>query len=221
VLGGTWLGQLAGWRAPFIMLAAVGALAALAVSRLLPSPEARDGDTSRGTHPDALQYRLLLVTVAIMVTGFYAGYTFISPFLTGVSGLAETAVGPVLLLRGLAGLIGVFIGGRVAAGRAWAAVIRVSGAGRRTESAPARCRTGLPGVRHRRRRTGTVGKRPADRRERTNSAGRQPGQRDSRRTEPGPKAIRAARVAGLSTTRAQRAAKPPPRFASTDRRWLR
>jgi MFS transporter, DHA1 family, inner membrane transport protein len=124
---GTWLGQLAGWRVPFVVLAAVGVAAALAIVRLLPSHEARDGDTSRGTHPDVLRYRLLVVAVAVMVTGFYAGYTFISPFLTGVSGLAETAVAPILLLLGVTGLLGVFIGGRVAANRAWIAIMVVAG----------------------------------------------------------------------------------------------
>jgi predicted MFS family arabinose efflux permease len=124
---GTWLGQLAGWRVPFVVLAATGVPAALAIVWLLPPHGARDGDTSRGTHPDALRHRLLVVTVAIMVTGYYAGYTFISPFLTSVSGLAETAIGPVLLLQGLAGLLGVFIAGRVAAGRAWAGIAAVAG----------------------------------------------------------------------------------------------
>jgi MFS transporter, DHA1 family, inner membrane transport protein len=122
---GTWLGQLAGWRLPFVVLAAVGAGAALAIVRLVPAHEARDGDTSRGTHPETLRYRLLVITVAITVTGFYAGYTFISPFLTGVSGLAGATVGPVLLLRGFAGLLGVFLGGRVTAGRAWTAIVAV------------------------------------------------------------------------------------------------
>jgi predicted MFS family arabinose efflux permease len=123
---GTWLGQLAGWRVPFVVLAATGVPAALAVVWLLPPHEARDGDTSRGTHPDVLRHRLLVVTIAIMVTGYYAGYTFITPFLTGVSGLAESAVGPVLLLQGFAGLLGVFLAGRVAAGRAWAAIAAVA-----------------------------------------------------------------------------------------------
>jgi DHA1 family inner membrane transport protein len=124
---GTWLGQLAGWRMPFVALAAVGLAAVLAIVRLLPSQETRDGDASRGTHPDPLRYRLAVVTVALAVAGFYAGYTFISPFLTGVSGLAKTTVGPVLLVRGLAGLLGVLVGGRVAAGRAWTAIIPVVG----------------------------------------------------------------------------------------------
>lgn len=124
---GTWLGQLTQWRVPFFVLAATGIPAALAIMRFLPSPEVRDGDTGVGTHPDALRYRLLVATVAIMVTGFYAGYTFITPFLTGVSGLADTAVGPVLLLRGLAGLAGVVVAGRIPAHRAWTAIVAVAG----------------------------------------------------------------------------------------------
>jgi len=124
---GTWLGQLAGWRVPFVVLAAAGVLVTLAAVRLLPADEARDGDASRGTNPDPLRYRLLVAGGAILVTGFYAGFTFISPFLTGVSGLAPTAVGPVLLLRGVAGLIGVFAGGRVSPPRAWTATVAVFG----------------------------------------------------------------------------------------------
>ena len=106
----TWVGQEAGWRAPFVILAGFGLVDVLVVAWLIPP--ARDGDRARaGTHPDARRYRLLVATTALAVGGTFTAFTYVSPFLTRVSGLALRDVAPVLLLSGVTGAISVAVTG--------------------------------------------------------------------------------------------------------------
>jgi predicted MFS family arabinose efflux permease len=51
------------------------------------------------------------VITALASTGAFAGYTYITSFLDDVTHLEPSAAGPALLVRGLAGLAGVAIGG--------------------------------------------------------------------------------------------------------------
>lgn len=54
-----------------------------------------------------------MVVTAVLVTGAFASLTFVAPFLLEVSGLSPSALSPVLLVRGLAGLAGVLAAGVV------------------------------------------------------------------------------------------------------------
>lgn len=110
---GTWLGQLAGWRTAFLGLAAVGAVAAVLVVACLPAtpnspPTAGQNGTSRRT---AGPYIRLVTALALLVTGSFAFFTYLSPYLTQVALLSAAAVGTVLLVRGIFGVIGVWWGG--------------------------------------------------------------------------------------------------------------
>ena len=108
---GTWLGQQFGWRIAFLALSGVALVAGLAIATLLPTrPPAEEPDTPAAT-PDRAQYRGLLLVTAVVVTGIFATLTYVTPFLTDVAGIAATSVGPILLVRGLAGLLGVWLGG--------------------------------------------------------------------------------------------------------------
>ena len=80
---------------------------------------AGQSDADRGSTPDAGRYRVLVVTTAVMVTGAFTAFTCITPFLTDVSGIDEAAIGPILLLRGLAGLLGAIAVGFLVCRYAW------------------------------------------------------------------------------------------------------
>ncbi|MDY7083655.1 MAG: MFS transporter [Actinomycetota bacterium] len=122
VPAGTWLGQQAGWRAAFLAVSVVGLLILVTVLALMPATPAGASDTDRGSAPDAGRYVALLVYTALATTGAFAAFTYISPFLTGVSGFSEAAVGPLLLVRGLAGLAGVFLVGLCIGRNGWLTV---------------------------------------------------------------------------------------------------
>ncbi len=107
VPAGTWLGQQAGWRVPFVVLAGFGLVGMGAVGLLVPTSRPGEGHAARGTHPDARRYWMLVAATVLAVGGAFTAYTYVSAFLTMVSGLAARDVALVLLLGGLASLAGV------------------------------------------------------------------------------------------------------------------
>ncbi|GAA1583951.1 hypothetical protein GCM10009804_45390 [Kribbella hippodromi] len=50
---GTWLGEQAGWRAPFVAMAVLGAVACTGIMLLLPRTEVPDSPSRRGSTPEA------------------------------------------------------------------------------------------------------------------------------------------------------------------------
>ncbi|MGC4747320.1 MFS transporter [Micromonospora sp. DT201] len=93
---GTWLGQEAGWRAAFAVLAGVGLAIAAAVLVLLPSYPPATGGAARGTAPDARRFALLLIATAFAIGGFMTLQTYVTPFLLDVSGFADAVLAPLL-----------------------------------------------------------------------------------------------------------------------------
>jgi predicted MFS family arabinose efflux permease len=106
----TSLGTAAGWRMPFVVLAALSCLTFIAVHRLLPrveyTPHTNRGDRrARGA--------LVAVSASNLLTflGHFTAYTFISVLLL-TSGVSPAFVGPILLACGACGLIGLWWVGR-------------------------------------------------------------------------------------------------------------
>jgi len=110
VPAGTWLGQLAGWRAAFLGVGALAAVLSVPIALVLPSYHPAETHAGTGSSPDRRRYRLALVTSALAVGAFFCMYTYVSPFFTKVSGLALRDVAPVLLVTGAATVAGVFGG---------------------------------------------------------------------------------------------------------------
>jgi DHA1 family inner membrane transport protein len=113
VPAGTWLGQQAGWRSTFLVLAAFGLIAFVLLVTLMPTVPVGWGHAASGTHPDLRRYVLLLLTTALAVTGLFAAFTYTAPFLTDVSGFSAIALGPLLLLRGVADFLGTATAGLI------------------------------------------------------------------------------------------------------------
>jgi DHA1 family L-arabinose/isopropyl-beta-D-thiogalactopyranoside export protein-like MFS transporter/DHA1 family inner membrane transport protein len=103
---GTWLGQQAGWRTPFAVIAGVGLATAAAVVMLIPSYPPAAGGAARGTAPDAPRFTMLLVATAVGITGFLTLNTYVTPFLLDVSGFTDAALAPLLFVSGAAGVAG-------------------------------------------------------------------------------------------------------------------
>jgi DHA1 family inner membrane transport protein len=111
VPAGTWVGQRFGWRVPFAGLSALGLVALLAIAVLLPTGRPGQGHAATGADPDPRRYWLLVLSTALVITGVFTSYTYVSPFLTEVSGFSAQSVGPLLALRGVAGLAGLLCAG--------------------------------------------------------------------------------------------------------------
>jgi predicted MFS family arabinose efflux permease len=127
VPGGTWLGQQTGWRTPFLALAALSLGAAVLIVALMPDLPPGSSDADRGSAPDAGRYRSLILTTAITVGGAFTAFTCVTPFLTGVSGLDDAAIGPILLVRGVAGLLGAILTGFLVRRHAWRTMVVLIG----------------------------------------------------------------------------------------------
>ena len=118
VPAGTAIGNLWGWRSTFWAMFALGILATLAMLVLLP----RSGGTS-GRPPRLIsQVRVLgrqqvwtsLILMLMLMIAQFVPFTYITPMLQEVTGLAPHWVPWVLLLNGVGSTVGVFLGGKLA-----------------------------------------------------------------------------------------------------------
>ncbi|WP_329158916.1 MFS transporter [Streptomyces anulatus] len=117
VPAGTYLGDLAGWRAAFLAAAGLGAVVLVAAALLLPRlPAERTvplGGVLRLTSDPRLRTGLLVV--GFLVTGHFAAYTYVRPVLEDVTGVGAGTIGALLLVYGIAGVAGNFLAGAGAA----------------------------------------------------------------------------------------------------------
>ena len=110
------LGHAIGWRAGSVTIAVVAAVVALAVLLLVPALPARSGwrDQDSGSLSTAVRRSwLVLLVTALVAVGQFSAFTFVSPILQSVSGVAESDLARVLLAYGVAGMAGNFLAGTV------------------------------------------------------------------------------------------------------------
>jgi DHA1 family inner membrane transport protein len=112
----TFLGQAAGWRAAYLVVAAVFALALVAIALAVPSMPGDPGATVRrelsAFGRPALWFALL--TGAIGFGGFFAVYSYVAPLVTEVTLLSASLIPVALVVLGVGMTVGNFIGGRLA-----------------------------------------------------------------------------------------------------------
>jgi DHA1 family inner membrane transport protein len=117
VPAGAWLGHALGWRATFWAVTAIGVLATLVIATLVPADRQR---TAAVPFRDELrivarpQVLLGLGTTVLGFAGVFAVFTYIQPILTRVTGFADAAVSPILLVFGVGLIAGNLLGGRLA-----------------------------------------------------------------------------------------------------------
>jgi predicted MFS family arabinose efflux permease len=114
---GTLIAGFSTWRAAFGVIGLVALLAAfvqLFVLPKLPAPAAPGLRQITGLlhHPDA---RLGLLTVAVVMAGHFAAYTYVTPFLKDHTKISPGFLSSLLLAFGVAGIFGNFLGGAFAA----------------------------------------------------------------------------------------------------------
>lgn len=112
----TFLGQTAGWRAAYLVVALIFVLTVIAIVLVVPHQPGDPGATVRrelgGFTRPAVWFALL--TGAIGFGGFFAVYSYVAPLTTEVTGLRPEVVPIALIVTGVGMTIGNFIGGRLA-----------------------------------------------------------------------------------------------------------
>ncbi|MFJ2426633.1 MFS transporter [Pseudomonas sp. NPDC087804] len=109
--GGAFLGSLIGWRGAFFCVVPVAALAAVWLMISLPSFKAE----RKAGGANALQLMrqppvaLGMIAVSVFFMGQFMLFTYLRPFLEGVTGVSVSTLSLMLLGLGLAGFIGTFL----------------------------------------------------------------------------------------------------------------
>ena len=114
---GTFIGQTFGWRATFLTVAALGAIALVGSALLVPknlkqsAPATLRQQFAVITHP-----RLLLVyaMTAIGYGGTFTAFTYLTPILEDITGFASGVVSLLLLVYGVSVATGNIWGGKLA-----------------------------------------------------------------------------------------------------------
>jgi predicted MFS family arabinose efflux permease len=108
---GAFLGSLIGWRGAFFCVVPVAALAAVWLMISLPSFKAE----RKAGGANALQLMrqppvaLGMIAVSVFFMGQFMLFTYLRPFLEGVTGVSVSTLSLMLLGLGLAGFIGTFL----------------------------------------------------------------------------------------------------------------
>jgi len=112
----TWIGQIAGWRAAFILVGLLGISTAFLVSRCLSAiPATEDASPMRELGAfSRIQVWLTLGIAAIGFGGMFAVYTYITPTLVHITGTRETTVPILLSVLGIGMVAGNLFGGWLA-----------------------------------------------------------------------------------------------------------
>ncbi|WP_237569820.1 MFS transporter [Mycolicibacterium lacusdiani] len=110
---GTFIADVAGWRAAFVGLTVVSLAVLVALACTLPSLPA-GGGTRLSAIAGSLRLRGIrtgLLVTFLVVMAHFATYTYVSAFLEGVTALDLGAISAVLLAYGVAGLAGNLLAG--------------------------------------------------------------------------------------------------------------
>ncbi|WEV28821.1 MFS transporter [Streptomyces sp. 71268] len=113
---GTYVGQSAGWRVTFALVAALGVLGLVGVAKLVPDLPRPEGVRLRH---EVAAFRNVQVVLAMAMTvlgfgGVFAAITYIAPMMTEVGGFAESSVTWLMVVFGLGMVVGNLLGGRFA-----------------------------------------------------------------------------------------------------------
>ncbi|WP_194292621.1 MFS transporter [Streptomyces katsurahamanus] len=112
---GTAVGQSAGWHAAFVCVGLLGFLVLGASLLFMPALPAR-GSGSLTALLHVLRHRALRVAVgvtALIMSGHFLAFTYVAPYLQEVTGVRPSLIGALLLVFGVAGLVGNFAAGAV------------------------------------------------------------------------------------------------------------
>jgi DHA1 family purine ribonucleoside efflux pump-like MFS transporter len=113
---GAYMGELWGWRSAFVAAGAVSVFTLAAQWLALPALPPRDRPDLRvlGALLARADVRVALLAVLLVISGHFAGFTYIRPLMENVTHLPVAAISAILLGYGIGGFFGNFAGGFIA-----------------------------------------------------------------------------------------------------------
>jgi DHA1 family inner membrane transport protein len=116
VPAGTYVAQLVGWRACFIVVAVLALLSLCATCIFLPTggQRHRGGLIAQAKNALAPPVLAMLGIAMLVIGGQFSAFTYMAPYLKGITGASAESIGIYLLLYGAAGAAGMFAGGTFA-----------------------------------------------------------------------------------------------------------
>ena len=117
VPAGAWLGLEYGWRATFWAVTAIGVFATVIIATLVPADRSALAPLAFRDELRVVGRPQVLLGLLMTVLGFggmFTVYAYIQPLLTQVTGFADAAVSPILLVFGVGMIVGNLVGGRFA-----------------------------------------------------------------------------------------------------------
>ena len=124
---GSYLGNALGWRLPFYAVSLLAFLALLATAAWLPRQPAAKAGNALGQLA-ALGSPAIWAMMLVTVLGFgasFSAFTFITPILTDITGFSATGASSLLLVFGVATMIGNLLGGRMSDSLGWERTLRL------------------------------------------------------------------------------------------------
>lgn len=113
---GTMIGQLVGWRATFLCISIIAFSIMVLLLYLLPQVPSLNVISLKDI-PKVLKRPVLLniyLLTAIIITGHFTAYTYITPFMMKVGGFSQHVIVIILLAVGFSGMIGSILFARYA-----------------------------------------------------------------------------------------------------------
>ncbi|MDC6169901.1 MFS transporter [Paucibacter sp. XJ19-41] len=113
---GAWMGDRWGWHSAFVAAGVVSVITLLVQFFTLPALPPRDKPDLRvlGELLRRPNVRMALLAVLLVISGHFAGFTYIRPLMEQVTQLSVGAITAVLLGYGIGGFFGNFAGGWIA-----------------------------------------------------------------------------------------------------------
>ncbi len=124
---GSYLGNAFGWRMPFYAVALLALLALLTTAVWLPRQPASKAGNALGQLA-ALRSPAIWAMMSVTILGFgasFSAFTFITPILTDITGFSASGASVLLLVFGVATMIGNLLGGRLSDSLGWERTLRL------------------------------------------------------------------------------------------------
>jgi MFS transporter, DHA1 family, inner membrane transport protein len=114
---GTWIGQLFGWRATFLIVSVLGMVALIGSALLVPSNLKQAKAAPLRKQLQVLTEPRLLLVYAMTAVGYggtFVAFTYLAPILQQISGFEAGAISLILLVYGVSVAVGNIWGGKLA-----------------------------------------------------------------------------------------------------------
>lgn len=114
---GTFIGQTFGWRATFLTVAALGAIALIGSAFLVPKNLKQSKPATLRQQLEVITHPRLLLVYAMTAIGYggtFTAFTYLTPILEDVTGFASGMVSLLLLVYGVSVATGNIWGGKLA-----------------------------------------------------------------------------------------------------------